>query len=103
MLYCEKCNILVKCEKCPLCKNMNLREVKDIDFCYFTSIGTIHYEIFKNALKKEKIDIVGIPYYTRPVTLSSAGRAQGRRVYVRYKDFEKAKEIFNMFSGNLIK
>lgn len=101
MLYCEKCNILVKCEKCPLCKSMNLRKVKDIDFCYFTSIGTIHYEIFKNSLKKEKIDIVGIPYYTKPVTLSSAGRAQGRRVYVRYKDFEKAKDIFNMLFGNL--
>ena len=43
--------------------------------------------MYESALKSKNIDVVGMPYYTHAVSLSSAGRAQGRRVYVRYKDF----------------
>ena len=41
-----------------------------------------------------------MPYYTHAVSLSSAGRAQGRRVYVRYKDFPQAREAFDIIFVN---
>ena len=56
--------------------------------------------MYESALKSKNIDVVGMPYYTHAVSLSSAGRAQGRRVYVRYKDFSQAREAFDIIFGN---
>ncbi len=99
MLFCEKCNFLTDKEYCPVCGSSKLRQVKGEDFCYFAQLNTMEFEMLESALKEKGVDVVGMPFYTKPVIYSTAGRAQARRVFVRYKDLNKAREIYDlMFS-----
>lgn len=100
MYYCEKCNFASADDVCKVCGKGNLRKINGDDFCYFTSLLAFDYEMYESALKSKNIDVVGMPYYTHAVSLSSAGRAQGRRVYVRYKDFPQAREAFDIIFRN---
>lgn len=96
MLFCEKCNLLVDNTFCPNCRNKKLREVSDEDFCYFVDLRFTYYEMFEQILKKNDIDVVSVPYYPgNMVVFSNAGRADGRKVYIRYKDFDLALKMYN--------
>lgn len=95
MLFCENCNIVTEEKICPCCGRKKLREVTGEDFCYFTKMNVFDFEMLEYTLKENGIEVVGVPFNTYGATYSTAGRADGRRVYVRYKDMEKAKDIFN--------
>lgn len=99
MQFCEKCNYATAETVCALCGNKKLRAVEDEDFCYFASMSDIDFEMFEFTLKENGIDAVWVPFYPFGVTHASAGRADGRKVYIRYKDMENAKEIFNTIFG----
>ena len=100
MNFCENCNFLVEGEVCPKCGNENIREVKAEDFCFFMDIDDFYCTMLEEALKANGIEAVCVPYYTGGVTYGSAGRAGGRHVFVRHKDFESAGEIYDeLFSS----
>ncbi len=100
MLYCEKCQLLTQNKFCPKCKNKKLREVKDDDFCFFVSMDALSFEMFESSLQSINIDVVGLPFYTHAVTMSSAGRAQGRAVFIRFKDLQVARQTYQMLFGD---
>lgn len=100
MIFCEKCNYITAENRCPLCGNKKLRNVNNDDFCFFINLDTFHFTMFESALNEKKIDVIGIPYYPRAVAYGNAGRAQGRKVYLRYKDIGQAKEIYETLFGS---
>lgn len=97
--FCEKCNMLTGGTQCPVCGNKKLRDADGDDFCYFASLSVFDFEMLAFPLQENKIEVVGVPFYIGGVTRSNAGRAEGRKVYVRYKDLEKAKEIYKTVLG----
>ncbi|MGN0808055.1 MAG: hypothetical protein ACI4MN_06395 [Candidatus Coproplasma sp.] len=100
MLYCENCNRLTEGKICQYCGNKKLRDVTDDDFCYFTKMDTYDFEMIEYTLNDNGIDVIGVPFYPYGVSYASAGRAHGRKVYVRHKDLEKAKNIFQTIFGS---
>ncbi len=100
MLFCEKCNFITTENRCPMCGNKKVRTVCDTDFCFFVNLDEFYFTMLESALKEKDIDIVGVPFYPHGVTYASAGRAQGRKVYIRYKDLEQVKEIYEILFGN---
>ncbi len=98
-LFCEKCNVVTTERNCPSCGNKRLRDVNDEDFCFFVNIEAFYFEMLESTLQDNKIEVVGVPYYSQGVTYASAGRADGRKIYVRYKDIEQAKEICEVLFG----
>ena len=99
MMYCEKCNFATDENRCPLCGNKGLRAVNDKDFCFFTIVDEFHFNMLESTLKENKVEIIGVPCYSRGVTYATAGRADRRKVYVHYKDMERAKEIYEDIFG----
>ena len=100
MNYCEKCNCRVESSYCQVCGTKKVRPINDDDFCYFVTINAMWCEMFEDALTDNQIDCVCVPHYTHNVTPFNAGRADSRRVYIRYANISKATEIYNeLFSG----
>lgn len=79
--------------RCPICGNKKLREVACEDFCYLANLNVFDFGIAEYALKDNGIEVVGVPSYHYGVTYATAGRAEYRNVYVRYKNLNKAKKI----------
>lgn len=101
MLFCEECNITTKDNRCPLCRRKKLREVRSEDYCFFVNLGEFYFKMFEDTLKRNNIDVIAVPYYPRGVSYASAGRASGRKVFIRHKDTENALEIYNtLFFAN---
>ena len=100
MLFCEKCNFITTENRCPLCNNKKLRTVDDADFCFFANLDEFYFNMLESTLNEKAIDVIGVPYYPRGVTYATAGRAQGRKVYIRYKDIERVKEIYETLFGS---
>lgn len=101
MLFCEKCNFATAESCCPSCGNKKLRAVNDGDFCFFADLDEFYFDMLERALNENNIDVAGVPYYPYGVTYATAGRARGRKIYIRYKDIEKAEKIYGiLFSSN---
>ncbi len=99
LLYCEKCNFATEESRCPQCGNKKLREVKDDDYCFFVNLNEFSYNMLESALQEQNIEVVGVPCYSREATYATAGRANARQVYIRYKDIDKAIEIYETIFG----
>lgn len=100
MLFCEKCNVATTESRCPCCGNKKLRAVNDEDFCFFATVDRFSFEMLESCLKENKIEIVGVPHYSHVVTHASAGRADERKIYIRYQDREHVTEIIEALFGN---
>ena len=86
--------MLVEDNFCPNCGSKKLREVSDNDFCFFVNIDASTYEMLEFALKENNIESVGVPFYPNGVSYANAGRASGRKVFVRFKDFDQVYDIY---------
>lgn len=96
MKFCDNCNLLSDGDACDNCGNKNLREPESSDFCFFTEIDEFYGAMLEGALASNNIEAVFMPFYTNNfVTRGTAGRAGGRRVYVRFKDLSDAREIYD--------
>lgn len=100
MLFCEKCNFATYDDRCPSCGSKKLRAVCDEDFCFFVNTDEFSFSMLESALKENDIEVVGVPYYPCNVTYATAGRADGRKVYIRYQDIEAVKEIYETIFGS---
>ena len=96
MLFCEKCNFITTENRCPVCGNKKVRTVCDTDFCFFVNLDEFHFTMLESALEEKAIEIVGLPFYPRGATYANAGRAEGRKVYIRYKDIEQVRDIYEV-------
>jgi RNA polymerase subunit RPABC4/transcription elongation factor Spt4 len=102
LLYCDRCNVSTQEKVCPSCGNNRLRAVTTEDFCYFVSLEQEKFNRLESALKENGIDVVGVPFFMNGPTYANAGRPNGRKAYIRYKNTEKAKEIYRTVFGEEI-
>lgn len=77
-----------------------MREVNGEDYCYFATLNNLQAQMLIPMLEEEKIEVVSMPMYFFGVTYSSAGKSSSKKLYIRYKNFEKAKKIYNDYFKN---
>ena len=95
MYFCEKCNALMQNKTCANCGKKNLREVRDGDFCFYTSLSTDHARYFEENLK-----LRNIPVAMLGVGLDLRTKTSGTfNIYIPYGYFEKATEVYNLLFG----
>jgi len=98
MNFCENCNILLDSDYCYLCDNKKLRQVKDDDFCFLTECEYTFGNVFNEDLQKEGIESAFIPYGDGVRTVFGL-KLDKFRVYVKYKDYDRALELYKFFSN----
>ncbi len=95
-MYCERCNRLVYRGKCPGCGRTDLRSPGSEDFCFLTEPDPLWVQALSGLLRDN-----GVEYLTRNVhgagMITKTGIPQRVRFFVRYRDFEKAKELNEAF------
>ena len=99
-MYCERCNRLVYKPKCPGCGRKDLRLPRDDDFCFLTEPEHLWTQALRDLLQDN-----GVEYVTRNVhgagMVAKTGIPQRVRFFVRYRDYQQAKELNEaFFSGS---
>lgn len=99
-MYCERCNRLVYREKCPGCGSRNLRMPAYDDYCFLTEPDALWVQALEDLLRNN-----GVAYLTRRVhgtaMITKTGIPQRVRFFVRYRDYQQAKELNEaFFSGS---
>ncbi len=94
MYYCEFCHISNEKNICKICNTNNLRKIESDDLCFFTDLNSINAKIFESALDSEGIKYVVMPI-RKSVISAKFALDFDHRIFISYKDFNKAKEILN--------
>jgi hypothetical protein len=95
-MYCERCNRLVYKPKCPGCGRKDLRQPRDDDFCFLAEPEHLWTQALRDLLQDN-----GVEYVTRNVhgagMVAKTGIPQRVRFFVRYRDYQRAKELNEAF------
>ena len=95
-MYCERCNRLVQKEKCPGCGKRDLRMPTFEDFCFLTEPEPLWVQALKDLLEDN-----GVEYLTRDLhgagLVTKTGMPPRTRFFVRYRDYQKGKELNEAF------
>lgn len=95
-MYCERCNRLVYREKCPGCGRKDLRMPQSDDFCFLTEPDPMWVQALMDLLQDN-----GVEYLTRNIhgaaMMIKMGIPQRTRFFVRYRDYQRAKELNDAF------
>lgn len=95
-MYCGKCNRIVDGLKCPGCGRQDLRMPRLEDFCFLAEPEPVWVQALTDLLTD-----AGIEFVTRNLhgaaLMTKTGIPQRVRFFVRYRDYEKAKELNEAF------
>ena len=95
-MYCERCNRLVYREKCPGCGGKSLRMPAFDDYCFLAEPEPLWVQALGDLLQDN-----GVEYLTRNVhgagMISKTGIPRRVRFFVRYRDYQRAKELNEAF------
>lgn len=95
-MYCERCNRLVFKEKCTGCGRKGLRVAQSEDFCFLAEPEPVWVQALRDLLQEN-----GVEYMTRNVygagMIAKTGIPQRIRFFVRYRDYQRAKELNDAF------
>ena len=95
-MYCQRCNRLVYETKCPGCGGKNLRMPAFDDHCFLAEPEPIWVQALEDLLRDN-----GVEYLTRRVhgaaLVTKTGIPQRVRFFVRYRDYQRAKELNEAF------
>ena len=95
-MYCERCNRLVYWEKCPGCGRKDLRMPGYDDYCFLTEPDALWVQALEDLLRDN-----GVEYMTRNVhgagMMAKTGAPMRVRFFVRYRDYQQAKELNEAF------
>ena len=99
MFYCEKCHLFSHDTTCKNCGIINLREVKEDDFCYLTTVDEFFGKMVIDTMKNNDIQCLFIPVGdgVRSQFALSLGNYQ---LYVMYKNYQDAVEIIDFYTAN---
>jgi len=92
MNYCEDCKRCFYEFECPIC-GRPLREVQGEDFVHFCDGNTFAYEQIRALLANQGIEAAFLMQET-PAHAYSGSTIGNGSIYVRYQDYERAKEIY---------
>ena len=95
-MYCERCSRLVYREKCPGCGRRDLRLPRPDDFCFLTEPEPLWSQALKDLLADEGVEYLTRDLYGAGLT-AKTGLPRRIRFFVRYRDFERAKELNEAF------
>ena len=95
-MYCEHCNRLVYKPKCPGCGSRDLRLPASEDFCLLTEQEQLWTQAMRDILSDNGIDFRERDLYGMG-QVKRTGIPQRVRFFVRYRDYEKAKELQEAF------
>ena len=101
-MYCQRCNRLVHETKCPGCGGKNLRMPAFDDPCFLAEPEPIWVQALEDLLRDN-----GVEFLTRKVhgaaLVTKTGIPQRVRFFVRYQDYQRAKELNEaFFNGSFV-
>lgn len=80
----------------PLLRQEKNERTQRLRLLFFTNLNAFNFELFNEALKNNGIEVAYISYYPQnTISFSNAGRASGRKIYIKYKDLQTAHEIYD--------
>ncbi len=94
-MYCASCNRLVYKEKCPGCGSRNLRLPGSEDYCFLTEPEPLWAQAMEDLLTDNGVEFLKRNVYGAGM-ISKTG-IRRIRFFVRYRDYEKAKELNDAF------
>lgn len=97
IMFCPKCNLIVKASKCPVCGSRNVREPEPEDYCYLTEKETIWAGALSDILTQNEI-----PFITKNVLGAGLAAKMGpalerTRFYVPYAQLPLAQDLEKEF------
>ena len=99
-MYCERCNRLVYREKCPGCGRRDLRLPRSEDFCFLTEPESLWTQALRDILADNGVEFLERNIYGAG-QVKRTGLPERVRFFVRYRDYERAKELNGaFFSGS---
>lgn len=98
MKYCENCYCLSTQERCPLCGNKRLRQVREDDFCLLLEENTAYCNMLMEVFKENGIDYSVIPYGDGTRTRLGLP-LENYRLFVPYHAWEEAKELIRQIEA----
>ena len=99
MKYCETCRVLCVSGSCPICENLDLRDVRVDDFCLLTECTDSFGKMLEFTLSEMNIKCVLVPFGNG--AKSALGLKLGYcKVYVLYQHYAAAKDIVEELTYN---
>ena len=100
-MYCEKCGTLFEeGRRCPSCRSRRVREPKEGDPCYHTSLDFIWCDLLADVLAQEKIPFLKKGLLGAGVVARIGQMLEEYRFLVPYECLPRAREIVeSLFSG----
>ena len=95
-MYCERCNRLVYQEKCPGCGRRDLRMPHPDDFCFLAEPEPVWVQALKDLLQDNGVEYVARKLHGAALT-AKTGIPQRTRFFVRFRDYQKGKELNEAF------
>ena len=94
MLYCRKCQVAFSgSEHCPVCGNKCIQSPLPEDICFLTDADPISAGMLKAALDQQSIPSLSNSSIGAGLAMRAGAMFERVRLYVRYDDLYKAKEI----------
>lgn len=90
--YCDNCRIACSEKVCPNCGKKKLRAVEDEDYCFVIEESNSLTAYFGNLLKEKDVEYVIMPWFSALDTHLALTAPSGR-LFVRFKDFETARQV----------
>ena len=91
MKFCEHCNLAVENDICPNC-NKRTRIIDGEDMCFFGEYNIFESNMLIAALETENIPYIDQSIYFYAIS-AKFGKPNGKRIYLRYSDFDRVLEI----------
>lgn len=95
-MYCERCNRLVYKQKCPGCGRTDLRTPESEDFCFLTEPEHLWSQALRDLLTDNGVEFLERNVYGAG-QVKRTGIPQRIRFFVRYRDYQTAKELNEAF------
>ena len=97
MLYCENCMRAVDGTVCPHCRNRNLREPEDADFCLAAEVPYMQAEMLKELYADNGIPCTSRSVLGAAITVELGVNVGRTRLYVPYARLGEAKDLYDAF------
>ena len=100
MLYCKRCRHVFEeeIEKCPVCRYRKLREAQTGDICFLEEKEPYLANILNDILQQNGIDVLTESSIGAGLATIAGTMLELIRLYVRYEDLEKAKELVDAYT-----
>jgi len=94
-MYCEKCKTVFEDDHCPTCGSKDVRTPLPDDPCFLTEKKGTWSGMLEDVLSQNHISVLSQSTMGAGMATSVGPLFEKFRIYVRYEDLERAKDIVN--------